>query len=75
MSAPATPEPKTKGRQKPPPSRDAFAFTLPDASAMTGLSESTLRRHAAAGRLKLLHVNGRTLAEGDSLRRLLGLAA
>jgi hypothetical protein len=50
---------------------DELTTTLPRASSITGLSISTLRRHAAANRLLLLKVGGRTLVHADSLRALL----
>jgi hypothetical protein len=50
-----------------------MAFTLFDASRISGLSQPTLRRRAAEGRLRLTRVGGRTLVVGDSLRALLGV--
>ncbi|MDI3309537.1 MAG: helix-turn-helix domain-containing protein [Acetobacteraceae bacterium] len=44
---------------------------MSDASAACGLSRSTLYRHAAAGRLRLVRVGGRTLVDAASLRALL----
>ena len=52
-----------------------LAYTLPNAAAVSGLSRSTLYRHAAAGRLRLVRVGGRTLVDAASLRCLLGTAA
>lgn len=49
-----------------------LAYTLADATALCGLSRSTLCRHAAAGRLRLVKVGGRTLVDADSLRNLIG---
>lgn len=46
-------------------------LTLQQASAATGLSISTLRRHAVAGRLELVRVGGRTLVRATSLARLI----
>jgi hypothetical protein len=66
---PETPKPK------PEPCRSALTYTLPDAARISGLSQATLRRHAKAGRLRLLRLGGRTLLCGDSLRRALGIAA
>lgn len=51
---------------------DELTYTLARASRITGLSISTLRRHAAANRLRLLKVGGRTLVHSASLRGLLG---
>ena len=59
-----------KGRAEPPHS--ALAYTLNDASRISGLSRSTLYRHAAAARLKLAKVGGRTLVDAASLRALVG---
>ena len=53
------------------PSRDALAFTLRGASALSGLSQATLRRRAKEGTLRLVRVGSRTLVAGDSLRRML----
>jgi excisionase family DNA binding protein len=52
-----------------------LAYTLNDASATCGLSRSTLYRHAAAGRLRLVRVGGRTLVDAASLRALIEGAA
>jgi hypothetical protein len=59
-----------------PPSRSpaALTHTLNDASHISGLSRSTLYRHAAASRLRLVKVGGRTLVDAASLRALLGVA-
>jgi len=64
---------RSSARRAPLP--DALAFTLRDAAALCGLSPSTLRRRAREGRLRLFRVGGRTLVDGASLRRLLGIAA
>ncbi len=65
---------------EPPPSRSAphpapLTYTLNGAAAASGLSRSTLYRHAAAGRLRLIKVGGRTLVDAGSLRALVGVAA
>jgi excisionase family DNA binding protein len=52
-----------------------LAYTLGDATNVSGLSRSTLYRHAKAGRLRLVRVGGRTLVEARSLRALLGTDA
>jgi excisionase family DNA binding protein len=52
-----------------------LAYTLTDASATCGPSRSTLYRHAAAGRLRLVRVGGRTLVDAASLRALIEGAA
>jgi len=46
-------------------------MTLSNAAAISGLSITTLRRHAANGNLRLIKLGGRTLVESASLRRLL----
>lgn len=61
------------------PSRSAarlapLTHTISDAAHITGLSRSTLYRHAAAGRLRLVKVGGRTLVDAASLRALVGAA-
>ena len=48
-----------------------LGYTLNDATATSGLSRSTLYRHAKAGRLRLARVGGRTLVIGESLRALI----
>jgi hypothetical protein len=60
---------------RPPPPASALTFTLQDASQVSGLSVSTLRRRAADGSLRLVRVGCRTLVDGASLRALLGIAA
>ncbi|MCX8133897.1 MAG: helix-turn-helix domain-containing protein [Roseococcus sp.] len=55
------------GRAGPP-----LAHGLAEASHVSGLSASTLRRRAREGRLKLVRVGRRTLVDAQSLRRLLG---
>jgi excisionase family DNA binding protein len=49
-----------------------LTYTLNNAAAACGLSRSTLYRHAAAGRLQLMKVGGRTLVNAASLRALVG---
>ena len=60
---------------RPAPAPHPLTHTLNDAARITGLSRSTLYRHAAAGRLRLVKVGGRTLVDADSLRALVGIAA
>jgi hypothetical protein len=67
--------PERKPRSKTTPSRDALTFTLPGASALSGLSVATLRRRAKDALLRLVRVGRRTLVVGDSLRRMLGAEA
>lgn len=52
-------------------SDEVIAVTLQRAAGLSGLSIATLRRHASAGRLRLLRVGGRTLVEAASLRRMI----
>lgn len=47
-----------------------LSYTLNGAAAASGLSRSTLYRHAEAGRLRLVRVGGRTLVDATSLRAL-----
>lgn len=63
----------TPSRSVPRP--DPLAYTLNAATAASGLSRSTLYRHSAAGRLKLVRVGGRTLVDAGSLRALVGAEA
>lgn len=63
---------KLNPRPKASPPRDAITFTLPGASALSGLSVATLRRRAKDGNLRLVRVGSRTLVNGDSFRRMLG---
>ena len=67
-----TPRRKRRPDERPAPMREALAFTLPDAARLSGLSVATLRRRAADGALRLFRCGGRTLADGASLRRMLG---
>ncbi|WP_270937196.1 hypothetical protein [Falsiroseomonas oryzae] len=55
--------------------REPLAYTLRSATLATGLSENTLRRRAAEGRLRLVKIEGRTLVDGDSLRAMIRGAA
>lgn len=50
----------------------AHAFTIPDAQSMGAPGRTKIYALAKEGRLTLLHVAGRTLVKGDSLRALLG---
>jgi excisionase family DNA binding protein len=52
----------------------ALTHTLHEAARITGLSRSTLYRHAAAGRLRLVKVGARRLVCATSLRALVGAA-
>jgi hypothetical protein len=70
---PATAEAPT--RSKPArPAADPLSYGLNAAAAASGLSRSTLYRQAAAGRLRLVRVGGRTLVCAASLRALVGAA-
>ncbi|MCC7429024.1 MAG: helix-turn-helix domain-containing protein [Alphaproteobacteria bacterium] len=60
-------------RERREPSPSAITYTLPDAARLSGLSPATLRRRAKEGSLRLVRVGRRTLADGASLRRLLGV--
>jgi hypothetical protein len=50
---------------------DRIAFTLAEASQISGLSITTLRRHFQNGRLESHRVGGRRLVDAISLRRLI----
>ena len=52
-----------------------IAVTLGEAARLSGLSQATLRRRAAEGRLTLRRVGGRCLVLYESLVRLLGAEA
>jgi uncharacterized membrane protein YqiK len=52
-----------------------LTVTLAEAARLSGLSQATLRRRAAEGRLTLRRVGGRTLVLYESLVRLLGAEA
>jgi excisionase family DNA binding protein len=69
----------TTPRRPSPSPREPYAspitHTLNDAARITGLSRSTLYRHAAAGRLRMVRVGGRTLVDAVSLRVLVGVEA
>jgi hypothetical protein len=47
-----------------------LALRFPDAAAVSGMSRSTLYRHAAAGRLILRKSGSTTLVDAESLRQL-----
>jgi hypothetical protein len=63
---------KLRPEERPAPLRNAITYTLQDAARLSGLSVPTLRRRAAAGELRLFRSGGRRLADGASLRRMLG---
>jgi excisionase family DNA binding protein len=67
----------TPRRPNLPQSRSAapLTYTLNEACRISGLSRSTLYRHAEAARLRLVRVGGRTLVDAASLRALLGVQA
>lgn len=48
-----------------------IAYRIPDAVRVSGLSRSTIYELAAAGRLKLSKVGGRTLVPRDQLEQLI----
>ena len=56
------------------PAAAPLTHTLNDATHITGLSRSTLYRHAAAHRLRIVKVGGRSLVGAASLRALVGAA-
>lgn len=71
-----TDHPTTNEREKRPyPTPYALSYTLQDAATLSGLHPATLRRRAKDGLLRLFRVGGRTLVDGSSLRRLLGVGA
>ena len=53
----------------------AHAFAIPDAQAMGAPGRTKIYELAKCGKFKLLHVAGRTLVDGASLRALLGVVA
>jgi len=55
--------------------RAPITVTLQEGARLSGLSQATLRRRAAEGRLTLRKVGGRTLVLYESLARLLGAEA
>ena len=57
---------------KPAPNPGALAFTLSQATQVSGLSRSTLRRRGKEGALRLFRAGGRMMVDGASLRRFLG---
>jgi hypothetical protein len=63
---------KRKPEERPAPLPGALSYTLPDAGRLSGLHPATLRRRAAEGALRLFRCGGRTLVDGNSLRRMLG---
>lgn len=60
---------------KPAPNPGALAFTLSQATQVSGLSRSTLRRRGKEGALRLFRCGGRMMVCGTSLRAFLGVAA
>jgi len=52
-----------------------IAVSLREAAELVGLSKATLRRLAAAGRLRLVRIGGKNLVPLADLHRLVGLEA
>ncbi len=69
------PRPTETPPRRPATRPAALTHTLNDAAHITGQSRSTLYRHAAAGRLRLVKVGGRTLVDAGSLRALVEVEA
>ena len=69
------PEKPKRKRLRAAPHPRAHAYTIPDAQSMGAPGRTKIYELAKAGRLKLLHVAGRTLVDGDSLRALLQVSA
>lgn len=70
-------EPALRGRGTAPalltvPLSERLSYTLQEACAVTGLSESILRRRAKEGQLRLHRVGGRVLIPAGELQRLVG---
>jgi excisionase family DNA binding protein len=65
--APISPPRRTKPLPAP------LTYTLIDAAEISGLSKSTLYRHAKDGKLQLVKVGGRTLVNAASLHTLLSV--
>ena len=51
---------------------EKLAYSVREACAASSLGRTTLYRHIAEGRLKVLKVGGRTLIKAQSLRELVG---
>ena len=60
-----------KRAPRPPPRPDALSYRIDEVPLMGGPRRTATYALAAAGHLKLIKVAGRSLIEGDSLRRLL----
>ena len=50
-----------------------LAYSITQACAASSLGKTTIYAHIAAGRLRAIHVGGRTLIPADSLRALCGI--
>lgn len=68
-------ETPTKRRARAAPSREAYAFTIPDAQSMGAPGRTKIYDLWKRGELKLIYVDGVRMVEGDSLRALLGVGA
>ena len=53
------------------PSPDAFAYRVKEVRLMGGPCRTKVYELAKKGHLKLIRIDGRTVIEGDSLRKLL----
>jgi excisionase family DNA binding protein len=54
---------------------EPLAVSLRDAAGIVGLSTATLRRLAAAGRIRLVKVGGKNVVPVADLHRLIGSSA
>ncbi len=61
----------TKRAERPAPLPNALAFRVDEVARLGGPGRTRVYELAAAGKLKLVRVGGRTLVHGDSLRLLL----
>lgn len=75
IPATETPQKRQRKRLRAAPTPMAHAFRIPDAQAMGAPGRTKIYELAKSGKLKLLHVAGRTLVDGASLRALLGVTA
>ncbi len=64
---------KRSGKRPPPPPplAHAFAYRLDEVPRMGGPARTKLYELVKAGKLRLVKIGGRSLIEGDSLRKLL----
>jgi excisionase family DNA binding protein len=72
LREPAPPDPES--REAAPPDPEPLAYTIAQALRLLSIGRSTFYREVWEGRLRVIHVRGRTLVRAEELRRYLDQA-